>query len=174
MRGKQPAENRPAPNVSRGLALCAIKAASLLILGCSAPAASGESEKLLEASFRHLFTHNASALQQAAPVFCVGLGAGSHLANPPPVVITALQDVEPDVRPASDCGHSDIAYEISSGKRAVIFHVSDIDCQRGDRCSFMGGYYEANLSASRSGYLAVRQGGEWAVSLDPDVPSAIS
>ena len=125
----------------------------------------------MAATYRHLFTHNVSALQDDAAAYCLGVGTPSDLSDPTPALLAALSDVTPEVEPASQCrigaGVTD-----PEGRPALLFSLTPAVCGSPDDCLFEGGYYEGNLSASHGTYRARSVNGRWQVT--PVGPEAVS
>lgn len=145
---------------------------SAAIAGCTSlqPPIPSNDLTLTEAAYRYLFENNSSAFKHKVSAYCVG---GKDQATDTKVV-NALSDVEPEVLAASNCARDDWAVVKATGQKALIFQVNNIVCESADFCSFQGGYYEANLSASSGHYLARRVNGRWVISIDPNKPHAIS
>lgn len=144
----------------------------ILLTGCSGADRSERSEALLEAGFRQLIADHASP---ASPgVLCIGLGSPEVLVDAPPRVMGALNNIEAEIRPASDCTVASRAYETLSGRPAVIFHIREIDCDSRERCTFLGGRYDGAPGASETRYRVERRAGRWLATRDPDAPRMMS
>ncbi len=152
-----------------GVALFALAATTAGCTSLQAPISAND-VALKEAAYRYLFENNASASRQEVSAYCVG---GMDQATDTKVV-NALSDVKPKVLSASSCASGDLAVVKATGHKALIFQVSNVVCESADLCSFQGGYYEANLSASSGYYLAERVNGHWIIRIDPKKPQAIS
>lgn len=130
---------------------------------------------MTEAAFRYLFVNNASAFKHNVAAYCVGLGQGQTLRDPEPRMVMALNvkdaDPRPVVLPASGCVQGVDVKDRATGGRAILFRVSDVQCQ-GDSCTFQGGYYEGNVSASNGMFRATRHGDSWQIM--PAGPQVIS
>jgi len=125
----------------------------------------------MAATYRYMFVNNASALKSEAATYCVGIGTRSDLSEPPATLLKALDDITPDVRPASECRAAERAVN-SVGQPSLIFSLVQVRCDSATNCLFQGGYYEGNLSASSGQYRARLVNGEWQVA--PEGPQAIS
>ena len=125
----------------------------------------------MAATYRYLFAHNVSGLQDDAATYCLGVGRRSALSDPPPELLAALSDVRPEVEPASQCriGAGVVGPD---GRPALLFSLTPAVCGSADNCLFEGGYYEGNLSASHSTYRARSVNGRWQVT--PVGPGAVS
>jgi len=125
----------------------------------------------MAATYRYMFANNASALKNDAATYCVGIGAGPVLSDPPAALLTALADVTPEVRPASHC-RAGTRVVNAAGQPSLMFNLAKVRCESATDCLFQGGYYEANASASSGQYHARLVNGEWQVA--PEGPQAIS
>ncbi len=125
---------------------------------------------LLEATFRHMFTDNASGGQSAVAAFCISVGkSGQEMAvnpilDPSPELLSRLADVRPNVLPGSGCAWTDVAIvEKKSRKHALLFAITEILCSSASKCEVKGGYLEGNLSSSGNTYVVERNKDVWKV-----------
>jgi hypothetical protein len=160
---------------SRQVAISSLVSIAALAAACSTTGGGGTggapNTDAMAATYRHLFANNASALQGRAANYCVGIGAGPALSDPPEAVMTALAGVTPEVQPASSCRAGEQVVN-ASGQPSLIFALVQVRCDGSTDCLFEGGYHEANLSASRGRYRARLVNGQWQVA--PEGPQAVS
>lgn len=125
----------------------------------------------MAATYRHLFAHNVSGLQDNAATYCLGVGRRGALSDPPPALLTTLSEVRPEVEPVSQC-RTGAGVVGPDGRPALLFSLTPAHCGSPDNCLFEGGYYEGSLSASHSTYRARRVNGRWRIT--PVGPEAVS
>lgn len=161
-----------------------LSTAALLIAACSpagqdastAPRAAPQADAggqdveddIREAVFRHLFGHNASALQGDAQVYCLQLQGD---ADPGEALLRRFTAHRPPVVKVSACRMDPArgVTERATGRRGLIFRIDSIR-RSGDEAIVEGGYSEAGLSASGNRYVVRRIAGRWQV-VDDDMHS---
>ncbi len=126
---------------------------------------------LEQAAYRYLFENNASAFGAQVDAYCLASGRAADR-DPGAATLAAFVDHRPRVVPVSACMRDARASVTATGDTALIFHIADITCQSATQCTFQGGYYEGNMSASQGGYRAEYSGGRWQI--QPSGPHAIS
>lgn len=124
------------------------------------------------AVYQSMFASNASALQNRAAAYCVGMGAGKNLADPDQDILTALHD-NLKVKSASACeaGQSrERVIDRQSRQPALLFGVETVSCASDTDCTLYGGYYEGNASSQRNLYRARQANGRWNVTIETQGP----
>lgn len=150
-----------------GCSLIALVAAVALVRSTPVRAAepSGEAsrETILEAVYRYQFDHNASGQRSAAGVYCLSFSLAVDSAT----LLRAFKDHTPPVKLASQCERSMAGvYDRETGKRSLIFYITDVKIISDTEATASGGYYEGGLSSSGNSYHLTKQGGAWRVTAD--------
>jgi len=124
-----------------------------------------QEDSIREVVFRYQFDHNASGLKKDAAAYCLSLSDGRT--DPSDQFITRFKGNQPPVRKISECGLvNHVVTDVTTGKRGLIFRVTQMRWISGKEVEVVGGYYEGGLSASGDTYRVVRQHGNWYVSED--------
>ncbi|HYV20991.1 MAG TPA: hypothetical protein VFC25_18400 [Verrucomicrobiae bacterium] len=147
-------------------------------LGCSTvgqvgqePAATAEAvskkqanaaDDVREAVFRYMFEHNASVMQNNAPIVFLKVEGEQ---DPSPAFLERFAKQWPPVEPGSSASVSPWtgATDKKTGKRGLIFRVESLRWISDSEAEVVGGYYEGGLSASGNVYRVKSEGGKWVV-----------
>lgn len=119
-----------------------------------------------EAAYRYMFQHNASSLRQNAAVYFLAIrGEGNKLGDPSQELMGRFAGNKPPVKKWSE---SQLSPEMgvvdkASGERGLIFETGQIKWLSRTQAEITGGYYEGNMSASKSTFTVVKQSGKWVV-----------
>jgi hypothetical protein len=132
------------------------------------PSGEASPETIIEAVYRYQFDHNASGQKSAAGLYCLSLSlAGEKDKDPSPTLLRAFKDHTPPVKPVSQCEHSmGGVYDRETGKRGLIFYVTDVQIISDTEATASGGYYEGGLSSSGNSYHLTKVRGAWKVTAD--------
>lgn len=142
---------------------------SLLSLGAASYAANirlSDDNAIREAAYRYMFQHNASSLRQKAAVYFLAVRIdGNKLGDPSKELMDRFAGNKPPVKKWSD---SQLSPELgvvdkASGERGLIFETGTIKMLSRTQAEVTGGYYEGNMSSSRSTFTVVKQSGKWVV-----------
>jgi hypothetical protein len=122
-----------------------------------------QEDDIREAVFRYQFDHNASGQQRNAQVYC--LAVGDKQGDPSEQLIKRFGDHTPPVRKMSECSTSPVkgVVEKRTGKRGLVFRVTNIRWISELEVEVAGGYYEAGLSSSGNTYTVTKPHGRWEV-----------
>lgn len=138
---------------------CLLLALTLSSACASAPPPSGSGPNRLaaeadiaEAVFRYQFDHNASSIRQGADHYCLALPSER---SPDAEFLHRFDGNHPPVRRADEC-------QRGSG-HDLFFRVQRLDWRSDTEVWVSGGYWEANLSASRESYRVRFKNGKWVV-----------
>ena len=155
------AADHPAPLASASTS--APVASSVALAPPPAPA-TNDDDDLREATLRHMFKKNASALQQSAKVYCL---AFENKVDPPAAFIARFAHDATPVVAGSGCkqDHSGV-FDKATKAHGLSFRIDVVKYADKDHATVNGGYYEAGLSASGNVYTVERQKGAWVVVKD--------
>jgi hypothetical protein len=166
---------RPRAAVRRFTVLCGL----ILIAGCgdvAAPPTSpalSEDDAIREAVFRHLFLHNASAMQQSAGAYFLAVAApedstNGRLTDPSQSLLLHFVSHTPPVRPWSACtaGPGDGFFDTGTRARGLIFCAKPVQRITVDSAVVVGEYYEGTMSAAGKTIMLRRVAGKWIVVRD--------
>ncbi len=132
-------------------------------------------DDIRETVFRYMFLHNASSLQQSAPVYFIGLmgpakfpGHGTY-SDPSEDLMARFSRNVPPVKKFSECTRNTYGvFDTSTGVRALLFRVETIIKINDDEVEVTGGYYEAGLNAGGNIYTVRRIDERWIVVKDEE------
>ncbi len=125
-------------------------------------------DPILESVFRYQFEHNASGRKTTAAAYCLAVvGEDGSEGAPSAELLGRFAVHNPPVHPISSC-RTDLsaAHDKASGGYALVFFAGPIRWSSKRRVELEGGYYEANLSASRNRYTLVLEDRQWMVVKD--------
>jgi len=124
-----------------------------------------QEENLWEAVFRYQFAHNGSGQQQAAHIYFIGITIGTNRVEPSNEFMKRFANHMPPVKRLSACHFARGVGLIDNktGEQGLSFFISDIRWISNTEVEVMGGYYEAELSASVNLYTLRMKGGRWTV-----------
>lgn len=127
-----------------------------------------QDDDIREAVFRHLFTHNASGLQDRADAYY--LAVGPFELDPSDGFLKRFGDHKPPVRKVSECrppaDSNDRPRNVKTGRQGLIFQVTFIRRVGLREFEAKGGYYEGLLSGSGNTYRVRLVNGRWTVVRD--------
>ncbi|MGJ8517488.1 hypothetical protein [Carnimonas bestiolae] len=159
--------------------------AFLAIAGCSTmphPAEPQHPQQQLEAAaYAYLIEHNSSSLKRGAAALCLAVSdenaATNTLRDPSAATLFGVaQRFSGKVLGQSAChltsAQTGARAQTSHNRDAFYIEAGNFQCTSATRCTFKGGYYEANASASHGEYRAIKQGDQWHI--EPVGPIATS
>lgn len=112
-----------------------------------------------------IFDNNASAFQKNVSAFCINVGTEDSVKDPSIGLLSIFSTHKPRVLPASECNSKTGEVFDKSGKRAIIFHISNLNKNADGSYEAEAGYYEGNLSSQTNRYSAKKVSGKWVVNL---------
>ncbi|MBU3121761.1 hypothetical protein KPE71_16145 [Acinetobacter soli] len=115
--------------------------------------------------FKEIFDKNASAFQKNVSSFCLSTSTNGSNTDPSNAVISLFAGHSPQILPASECINKAGGVVDKFGKRAILFHVSDLKKNANGSYEAQAGYYEGNLSSQTNTYNAKKVNGKWKVNL---------
>ncbi len=134
---------------------------------CSAADRAAEVDDIREATFRYLFEHNASGLQQNAEVYFLSVvnTEAKRPEDPSDAFMKRFADHNPRVARRSESSSSiDVGVQDKkTGESGLIFNVGEIRWISETEVEVDGGYYEAGLSSSGNTYFLKKRDGKWVV-----------
>ena len=133
-----------------------------VISGTGAPPA--DLDDIHEATFRYMFTKNASGLQQKAGVYCLSIDGK----DPTDAFMKRFDSHRPPVKRVTECEVTDLSgvQDRQTGQRGLIFRIQKVQLTGASGAAVEGGYYEGNMSASGNTYLLEKKQGVWKVVSD--------
>ncbi|MGJ8522474.1 hypothetical protein R84981_001162 [Carnimonas sp. R-84981] len=159
--------------------------AFLAIAGCSTAPHHAEpqhpQQQLEAAAYAYLIEHNSSSLKRGAAAFCLAVSdenaATNTLRDPSAATLFGVaQRFSGKVLVQSACHLSSVQTgaraRTQQHRDALYIEAGNFQCTSATRCTFKGGYYEANASASHGEYRAIKQGDQWHI--EPVGPIATS
>jgi hypothetical protein len=142
--------------------------ASVVLSAAAPPDKAAEEWDVREATFRHQFGKNASALQQRAGAYCLSVrGENLKDADPPADFMKRFDGNIPPVKKVSDCVLTDRGVvDRRTGEPGLIFRTGVIKSMSDTEAEISGGYSEHNRSGSGNTYYLKKVDGRWKVIKD--------
>ena len=118
----------------------------------------------MEATFRYIFTHNASGQKTNATVYFLSINAK----DPDDDFMKRFSGNTQPVKKASRAGHNSgtVVMDPETGNTGLIFEIHKVTVIDGTHARVDGGYYEAGDSSSGNLYDLEKKDGNWIVVKD--------